>query len=62
MKGYKLTIEQKEMLQGMEMPSGTFYNPVQDKNGNWFIFDQEFEACGMGVETDFIPPISDTII
>ncbi|WP_347410216.1 hypothetical protein [Christiangramia sp.] len=50
------------MLQGIEMPNGSLYNPVKDKDGNWFIFDQEFEACGMGVLSDFIPPISDTII
>jgi len=62
MKGYKITQDQKEMLQGLQMPGGTYYNPVQDKEGNWFIFDQEFEACGMGVRAEFIPPISDTTI
>ncbi|MEO2064504.1 MAG: hypothetical protein ABGW97_16090 [Christiangramia sp.] len=62
MNGYKITPEQKDMLQGIEMPNGSLYNPVKDKDGNWFIFDQEFEACGMGVLSDFIPPISDTII
>lgn len=62
MKGYKITIDQKNMLNGLQMGDGAFYNPVQDKDGNWFIFEQEFEACGMGVLSDFIPPISDTII
>jgi hypothetical protein len=62
MKGYKITPAQRNQLVGSIMPNGTYYNPVQDINGDWFIFEQEFESCGLGVLTDFIAPPSETII
>jgi len=61
MKGYKLTIFEKNQLMGSKMSNGTFYNPVQDITGNWFIFEKEFEACGLGVLSDFIPKINEII-
>jgi len=62
MKGYKITLIQTNQLVESKMLNGSKYNPVQDINGDWFIFEEEFEACGLGVLTDFIPPISETII
>jgi len=43
-KGYLITILEKNQLVGNNMPDGTFYNPVQDINGDWFIFKQAFEG------------------
>jgi hypothetical protein len=60
--GYKITIQQKNELAGAEMPDGIFFNPVQDINGDWFIFEKEFEASGFGVLTDFIPLLPPEII
>jgi len=62
MNGYKIAISEKNQIVGIEMSNGSHYNPVQDNNGDWFIFEQEFENCGLGVLADFIPPISETII
>jgi len=62
MNGYKISITEKNQLKGNEMLKGSYYNPVQDINGDWFIFEEEFKACGLGVLTDFIQPPSETII
>lgn len=61
MKGYKITNEQKQMLEGVQMQSAVFYNPVQNINGDWFIFQKEFEACGFGEENDFVAPEEEII-
>lgn len=39
--GYKLTIEQKESIQGVFFTPSTFFNCVQDINGDWFLFLSE---------------------
>lgn len=36
--GYKLTIEQKEAIQGQFYNENCFFNCVQDINGDWFLF------------------------
>jgi hypothetical protein len=38
MEARKLTIEQKENIQGVFFDEVTFFNCVQDINDNWFIF------------------------
>ena len=38
MKGYQLTIEQKESIQGVEYTPYQFFNCVQDINNVWFTF------------------------
>lgn len=55
MKSYLITIDEKNLLLGQNMPNGSYYNPVQDINGEWFIFQQEFECCGLGVLSAFTP-------
>lgn len=59
MKSYKITPQEKEQLTGEKIPNGAFYNPVQDINGDWFIFEEEYKQCGLGVEAEFIPPPTD---
>lgn len=56
MEGYIITLEQKNAIENKPFAQNQFFNPVQDINGDWFIFEQEFESCGLGVLTDFIPP------
>lgn len=38
MVGIKLTIEQKEAIQGQLYNENCFFNCVQDINGDWFLF------------------------
>jgi len=38
------------------------YNPVQDHKGDYFIFEQEFKQCGLGVLTEYVPPTPTEII
>jgi len=37
------------------------YNPVKDHKGDYFIFEQEFKQCGLGVLTEYVPPIQEII-
>jgi hypothetical protein len=43
--GYKLSIEQAELLNGQQFTIGSFFNPVMDKNGDYFIFEGEVSGC-----------------
>ncbi len=42
---YKLTIEQKDQLVGQKWNEDTFFNPLQDADGNWFISVEEVNGC-----------------
>tara|TARA_R110001632_G_scaffold41185_1_gene103319 strand:+ start:747 stop:965 length:219 start_codon:yes stop_codon:yes gene_type:complete len=64
--GYKLTIEQKEAIQGVEFSEATFFNCVQDINGVWFLFLSEQDKNNLPSEyayllnlpqEEFIPPV-----
>jgi hypothetical protein len=44
MQGYKLTQEQAELLQGQTYASDSLFNPIKDKNDNYFIFN-EVDDC-----------------
>lgn len=63
MTGYKLTPQQKNTLMGKEWCSGCKFNPIQDKDGVWFIFDEEYQAALeiLGVSSlpsgDYVAPI-----
>ena len=39
--GYKLTEEQASQISGQLFDDCTAFNPVQDINGEWFIFEGE---------------------
>jgi len=42
---YVLTIEQKEQLKGQQYAEDCYFNPIQDKSGNWVITAEEVENC-----------------
>jgi hypothetical protein len=50
MQGYKLTQVQSELLQGQKYAPDSLFNPIKDKNDNYFIFN-EVDDC---VNDDFI--------
>ncbi len=52
MNGIKLTIEQKEAIQGVFYNENTFFNCVQDINGDWFLFLSESDKAEL-VNTEF---------
>lgn len=63
MLGYKLTSEQKDLLVGVEYTTDMYLNPIQDVNGDWFIFSVEVNLCNIAwVKTlpqeDYVPPIN----
>ena len=68
--GYKLTLEQKEEIQGVEFRNATFFNCVEDINGVWFLFLSEQDTNNLPTEYDyllelpqeeFVPPVQDDI-
>ena len=42
---YKLTIEQKNLLIGQKWNGETYFNPILDADGNWFISIEEVNGC-----------------
>jgi len=65
MEGYKLTIEQKNLLSGQEYANDCRFNPVPDIYGDYFIFAEEVEHCDKPdfafvkelQASEFIPPV-----
>lgn len=43
----KLTTEQKNSLQGVEVVKDNYFNPIQDAKGNWIISIQEVDQCSI---------------
>lgn len=43
----KLTPEQAEQLKGVQFIQDNYFNPIQDKNGNWIISIEEVEQCNI---------------
>lgn len=66
MQGYKISAEQKDLLAGKEFAPYQYFNPVQDINGDWFIFEGEVDGCVneqfMWVKElptkEYVPPIN----
>lgn len=50
--GIKLTIEQKEAIQGVLYNENTFFNCVQDINDDWFLFLSESDKTEL-LNTEF---------
>ena len=46
--GYKLTSEQAQQISGQLFNDTTSFNPVQDINGDWFIFEGDTDICDIG--------------
>ena len=62
MLGYKIYNYQRDVLIQQTMEGTGKYNPVKDINGDYFIFEQEFIQCGLGVLAEYVAPIMDEII
>ena len=45
MKVRQLTLEQKDLLIGQMWNNGSYFNPTQDANENWFISNEEVNGC-----------------
>lgn len=45
MKVLLLTYEQKNLLVGKLFTKDSYFNPIQDKNGNWIISIEEKNYC-----------------
>jgi hypothetical protein len=45
MEAYKITLEQKELIEGQQFDIDRYFNPVQDINGDWFISPVEVNEC-----------------
>jgi hypothetical protein len=41
----KLTPEQAKQLNGVEFATDSYFNPIEDNNGNWIISIEEIEQC-----------------
>jgi hypothetical protein len=42
-----LTEEQADSLRGVEVVPDNYFNPIQDKYGNWIISLEEVEQCSI---------------
>jgi hypothetical protein len=61
MVGYKLTIEQKNAIQGVFYNENTFFNCVQDINNDWFVFLSESDKMELvNTEFDYLLNIQET--
>ena len=70
--GYKLTIEQKDSIQGVQFADAQAFNCVQDINDVWFTFlsNQQIpliEGTQFGwilncEQAEYVPPVKDTPI
>ena len=56
MEGYKIYNYQRNVLIQQKMSDGTKYNPVEDINGDYFIFEKEHSECGLGEKTAYVKP------
>lgn len=68
MKGYKITQEQRNEISKTPFSEGQYFNPVQDINGEWFIFETEMNYAVKNkgwvrtTITEYIPPIDKDMI
>ena len=44
----QLTTEQKNSLIGVEYAQNMLFNPIQDKNEEWIISNEEADQCAIG--------------
>ena len=63
--GYKLTLNEKELLSGAAFAPDQYFNPVPDIDGVYFIFEGEVNGCTNEEfiwvkelpESEYVPPI-----
>lgn len=64
MKSYRITLDQKLQIEKQPFSAVSFFNPVKDINGAWFIFEIEMEAAVLNKSwnrvtlADYVSPIS----
>lgn len=64
--GYKITAGQKNSIENQPFADNQYFNPVQDINGDWFIFEQEMDYCVKNKgwakqdKVEYVPPVDDT--
>lgn len=70
MEGYKLTTLQADAIRGQLFNDTTVFNPVQDINGDWFIFEgevngnvtvEEFMWVKELTQSEYVPPINEVL-
>ena len=67
MKGYKINVGQKNAIEHTTMKGGAYFNPVQDINGDWFIFEIEMDSIinnqgwKNALEATYVPPVTEII-
>jgi hypothetical protein len=44
-KGYKITNEQKENVKNKKYTNDSYFNPIQDIDGNWLLSIEEIIYC-----------------
>jgi hypothetical protein len=57
--GYKLTLEQLELLNGKQYAENSYFNPTQDINGDWFIFESEVKECS-NIEFEWVKELTES--
>ena len=62
MEGYKIYNYEKNGLVNQTMEGKGKYNPVEDINGDYFIFEIEYRQSGLGVLAEYVPPTPPEII
>ena len=61
MEGKKLSLEQKEAIQGVFFNENTFFNCVEDINGDWFLFLSKDDVTILNnTEFDYLLSITDS--
>ena len=67
--GYKLTPTQATQISGKHFNSSSIFNPVQDIDGDYFIFEGEVNDCTNEdylwvkdlTPSEYVPPINNEI-
>ena len=59
MKVRQLTNEQKDLLVGQTYDGVQFFNPIQDADGNWFISNEEVNACTHQGVTEWVHDLAE---
>jgi hypothetical protein len=42
-----LTTEQADLIRGVQFAPDSYFNPIQDADGNWIISQEEINGCSI---------------
>lgn len=65
MEGYKINTGQKQAIENTLLAKAHFFYPVEDINGDWFIFEEEMNAVVINgafknaAKMEYVPPIQE---